>query len=365
MRTRRSAAIVGAGTLVAVATAAGAAAGGGANVVQDRLDAVVAAGAPGAVARLEEGPRQWTRTAGVADLGSPAPLPPEARFRVGSITKTFVAAVVLQLADEGRLALDGPVADVLPGLLPHGGAVTVRQVLGHTSGLADYTADPSVFEGARQNRVFRPDELVALVAALPLRFAPGSAFEYSNTNYAVAGLLVERATGNTLGDELERRIFGPLGLGHTSFPTTNADISGVHALGYVLPGPGHALLDVTSLNPSHAWAAGAVVSNAADVARFFRALLDGEVLSPEMLSAMRATVPMPDDPSTHYGLGLMRVDTPCGAFWGNAGEIWGYHAWSFRSEDGARSLTEMVNLMPRPAEVNAALGQLHGLLCGG
>ena len=368
MRNRPSAAIVGAGAMVAVATVALAGPGDGAEprkgaVVQERIDAVVAAGAPGVVARLEEGGRHWARAAGVAELGRPSPLPPQARFRVGSVTKTFVAALVLQLVEEGRIQLDGAVSAVLPGLLPHAGEVTVRQLLGHTSGLADYTADPSVFEGARQNRAFRPEELVGLVAGLGVRFAPGTAFEYSNTNYAVAGLLVERVTGNPVGDELERRILGPLGLGHTSFPTTSGDIAGVHARGYVLAGPGQPLLDVTSINPSHAWAAGAVVSTAADVDRFFGALLSGEVVGPEMVAAMQATTPIPGDSATSYGLGLMRVDTPCGTFWGNHGEIWGYHAWSFHAADGSRSLTEMVSLMPRPDEVDNALEGVHALLC--
>lgn len=381
MRKRQSAVFLMAATLVALATVgvvpprpalAGQARqevpGGVSNpreTLQSKLDALTLAGAPGAVARLDEGPRHWTATAGVGDLTSPSPLPPGARFRVGSITKTFVATVVLQLVEEGRVTLDSAVSQWVPDLLPNGNEITVRHLLGHRSGLPEYLADPAIWQGIVENRVFRPEELVAAATARPLLFPPGTDWSYSNTNYIVAGLLAERVTGNPLEAELQRRIFGPLGLGHTSFPTTSARIDGVHAHGYVLVSPTEPLLDVTGINPSHAWAAGAVVSTAGDVSRFYRSLLDGALLGPEMLGAMMTTSPVTGDPVASYGLGLFRMATPCGVFWGHGGEIPGYHAWSFHAAgDSRRSLTEMVNLSPATSPaLGRAVGALHNVLC--
>ena len=126
-------------------------------------------------------------------------LRPAAQFRIGSITKTFVATVVLQLVGEGRLTLDEPVARRLPGLLANGHQITVRQLLNHTSGLPNYSDDPDLFAGIVQNRIWDPRELVALAERHPQLFAPGSAWRYSNTNYIVAGLLIEAVTRHSPG----------------------------------------------------------------------------------------------------------------------------------------------------------------------
>ena len=160
--------------------------------------------------------------AGVGDIATGAALRPAAQFRIGSITKTFVATVVLQLVGEGRLRLDEPVAQRLPGLLSNGHRITVRQLLNHTSGLPDYTEDPELFAGIVKNRVWAPRELVALAEKHPQLFAPGSAWKYSNTNYIVAGLLVEAVTGHSLARELERRIFSPLQPGPHLVPGRDA-----------------------------------------------------------------------------------------------------------------------------------------------
>lgn len=145
----------------------------------------------------------------MSDLATGAKLRPAAQFRIGSITKTFVATIVLQLVGEGRLRLDERIARRLPGLLTNGEQITVRQLLNHTSGLPDYTGDPELFAGIRQNRLWEPRELVALAERQPQLFEPGSAWAYSNTDYIVAGLLVEAVTGRSLARELDRRIFSP------------------------------------------------------------------------------------------------------------------------------------------------------------
>jgi len=332
--------------------------------LQPKLDGfTTAGGAPGVVARFDEGPTHWTGAAGVSDLTDRSSLSPQSRFRVGSITKTFVAAVALQLVGEERLALDVPVAAWLPGLLPDGETITLRQLLGHRSGVADYTEDAGINQGIQDNLVFRPAELVAAATARTLLFPPGTRWSYSNTNYIVAGLLVEQVTGNSLEAELQRRIFGPLGLDHTSFPIASASIDGAQAHGYLVPAPGAPLLDVTAINPSHAWAAGGVVSTADDVSRFYRSLLGGDVLAPGMLDAMLTTSPVSDDPGQSYGLGIMAKATPCGTFWGHDGNIPGYSAWSFHAEDGVRSLTEMVNMFPVPPALDAPREALRSILC--
>ena len=192
------------------------------------LNEVVAAGVPGIIVRVHEAHRAARNyTAGVDALPTGSTLRPAARFRIGSITKTFVATIVLQLVGEERMRLDEPVARRLPGLLSNGDRITVRQLLNHTSGLPDYSNDPELFAGIVKNRVWKPQELVAMSQKHPQLFPPGSAFAYSNTNYIVAGLLIEAVAGHSLAWELDRRIFAPLHLDNTSFPVGNAPLPAI------------------------------------------------------------------------------------------------------------------------------------------
>ena len=334
------------------------------------LKQVVAAGVPGVVARVQDGRSARTFTAGVSDLTTGAPLLPGTRFRAGSTTKTFVATVVLQLVGEGRLALDDPVGRWLPGLVPDGDTITVRQLLNHTSGLYDHTADPAIAAGIVENRVFAPSELLAVTAAHPLSFAPGTGWQYSNSNYVVAGLLVEAVTGHSLGRELRRRIFEPLGLESTSFPVATGRMPGRHAHGYLstdlVPPTDGKPLDVTGINPSWAWAAGALVTDARDLARFYRALQRGELLAPRLLAEMRTTVRTPDGSRVPYGLGLFRISTPCGTFWGHNGGMPGYHTEAFWSKDADRTVVLATTMGPAPpaAAEDAFLRALDVALCG-
>ena len=336
------------------------------------MNDVVAAGVPGILARVQDphrAPRSYT--AGVGDLATGAALRPAAQFRIGSITKTFVATVVLQLVGEGRLRLDEPVARHLPGLLAGGDRITVRQLLNHTSGLPDYAGDPELFAGIVENRVWEPRELVALAQKHPQLFPPGSAWSYSNTNYIVAGRLVEAVTGRPLGRELDRRIFTPLRLDHTSFPARTAHLTGYHAHGYLSPEPVPTVdgprLDVTGYNPSHAWAAGAIVSNAVDLSTFFRTLLEGRLLSPRLLREMQTTVAQdPTDPAStfRYGLGLERINDPCGANWGHRGSIYGYQSTASWNERTGRTVVIATTMLPAPAAAEAPLATATGLaLC--
>ena len=336
------------------------------------LKDVVAAGVPGIIVRAQDPDRAPRRHAvGVADLTTGHPLRPSAQFRAGSVTKTFVATVVLQLVGEGQLRLDDPISRTLPGLLANGDQITVRQLLNHTSGLPDYILNPELFAGIVQNRIWMPRELVALAATHPPRFAPGTAWEYSNTNYIVAGLLIEAVTQHPVARALERRIFTPLRLGHTSFPAADEPLTGYHAHGYLstetIPTADGQPLDVTGYNPSHAWAAGALVSNADDLSSFYRALMTGKLLSAPLLKQMTTTIPEdPTDPNNtfSYGLGLERVQDTCGANWGHTGSIYGYQDLAYWNEHTGRTVVIASTMSPAPAAADAPLATATDLaLC--
>ncbi len=257
--------------------------------VSAALRAAVAEGAPGAMARFTGPQGVRSRTAGVRDRVSGAAMDVRARFRVGSVSKTFTAVVLLQLVDEGRLSLDAPVGRYLPGLLPDE-RITVRHLLTHRSGLPDYTEamfrrTVPGFEAVR-DRVFAPRELVDLALKEP-RTEPGAAYRYANTNFVVAGMLVEQATGEPVARAYERRIIGPLRLRATSYVHPGTRIEGLHARGYLHPDEaGAPLVDSTEQTVSWAQAAGAVISSPADLNTFLTALMRGRLLSPRMLDAM-------------------------------------------------------------------------------
>src|SRR4051794_17776614 len=262
--------------------------------LQRSLNRLVAAGAPGAVALVRQHGRTTRLAAGYADTRTKTRMRPADRFRVGSVTKTFVATVILQLAGEGRLSLDDSVERWLPGEVPNGGAITVRQLLTMTSGVFDYLndGDDTVLrrEIADSDTRFTPNDLVAIATAHAPRFAPGTSWSYSNTGYILLGQIAEKAAGRPIADSLRDRVFTPAGLRATSFET-RARIAGPHAHGYDTL-RGDSLRDVSVIDQTWAWTAGAIVSNADDIARFYRALLHGRLLRPDLLATMETTVPM-------------------------------------------------------------------------
>jgi D-alanyl-D-alanine carboxypeptidase len=305
---------------------------------------LVADGAPGALAvvRTPAGMRGAAR--GLGSREHKLQLRVGDRFRIASITKTFVATLVLQLVAEGKLGLDDPVESRLPGVVPNGGAITLRELLNHTSGLFDYTEDPG-FDGAVTSdpgRTWTPQELLAYSTQHAPLFAPGSGWSYSNTDYIVLGLVVEAAAGETLARQLSTRFFQPLRLASTSLPS-DAAIEGRHAHGYIgsatVPLPPGTLLDLAGLSPSELWAAGGGVSNAADVTRFYAQLLGGRLLPPELLSAMRTLAPR-----SNFGLGLEQVITRCGQAFGHEGDFPGYRSIVYARRDGRRVALVMVNI---------------------
>lgn len=303
----------------------------------------VSLGAPGALLYVAgPGIGVYQNASGVADQASGAPLDANARIRIASLTKLFVAVVALQLVQEGWLALDQSVEHWLPGLLPGGDQITVRQLLQHTSGLPDYLSD-EIVRHARRNpaHVWSPQELVAEALRRAPRFRAGVSqrWTYSNTNYVVLGLIIERVTANSLDLELRQRIIEPLGLRNTALAPSTAD-PGDLARGYVRGA------DYTELNMSVAWAAGGMTASVFDLGVFLRALFGGELLNPEMLATMEQWHPAGgglEGADLAYGLGLMRRTLPTAAGLspasrlaiGHTGALGGYRiaAWYFPASD--------------------------------
>jgi D-alanyl-D-alanine carboxypeptidase len=270
----------------------------------------------------------------------------------------LLATVVLQLVGERKLALHDSVERWLPGLVPNGEHISVRQLLNHTSGLFDYTADPRFIERQLRHGAagWAPRTLIGLATAHEAQFAPGAWWSYSNTGYLVLGLIVERASGEPIAAQLRRRIFEPLHLRATTFESA-ARIAGPHAHGYLaLAGPRR---DVSVFSPSGAWAAGAIVSSADDLARFYRALLGGRLLRRDLVRAMQTTVRVPPDPRDgHSGLGLFESGSRCGRVWGHDGTFFGYQTLAWSSRDGRRQIVAMVNQAPLSGDATRALRRL-------
>jgi D-alanyl-D-alanine carboxypeptidase len=329
----------------------------------DHLEAVLRAGVPGAMVVANGPALSWGRAAGVADAESGAPMTSRHRFLIGSVSKTFVAAVVLQLVEEGALALDEEVGPIAEG-------VTLRQLLNHTSGLPDYYADfDSLIAPYRADRGYKPDltprGALELVHARPRLFPPGAGWEYSGGNYLALGLIVEEATGATLREELKRRIAEPLGLEGTDL----RDRAGL-ARAYLQPGnpvfpdAGEGLDDVTDIE-LFGWGAGEMVSTARDVARFLQALLGGELLTPDLRGELLTTVASDWEESDGYGLGIEEVSSlmgqvpsPCGSAWGHLGFAMGHTTIALSSESGDRQVVILANTLVMSDETWAALGAL-------
>ncbi|MYU33168.1 serine hydrolase [Streptomyces sp. SID8358] len=282
-------------------------------------------------------------TAGTGDLETGSAVPVNGQVRAGSNTKSFTAAVVLQLVGEGKVDLDEPIETYLPGLVSGDGIdgrrITVRNLLQHTSGLPDYTRSlaPNPFE--IRDTYYNPREMLDLALREKAVFEPGAKWQYSNTNYILAGLLVEKVTGRPVGEEITNRIVRPLGLKDTYWPNAGErGIRGTHPTGYGSAALGGPLEDITRLDPSQAWAAGQLVTTPRDLNRFFSALLGGEVLGAAELKEMTTTVPAAEGsvtPDTEYGLGLFRTPLSCGVeLWGHGGSIHGYETFGGVTDDG-------------------------------
>lgn len=336
---------------VAVADAPSASGAGAAGTrhaaTQAAMDTAVQAGVPGIVAEARDGRGVWKGTAGVADLTTGQPRGNGDQFRAGSVTKSLVATVMLQLQAEGRVDLDATVDSYLPGLVRGNGhdgtKITVRQLLNHTSGIFNYT-DDATFQKKVMGIEFlktryddwTPQQVIALALKNPPQFEPGTSWKYSNTNYLLVGLIIEKVTGNPYAEEIERRITRPLGMRATYFPGTDPTVPApTRHYSNFEEDPGKTY-DVTELNPSWAWAAGEMVTSSGDLNRFYTALFRGKLLRPAQLDQMTATVPTEGNlPRQTYGLGLIEYETTCGVkVWGHSGGIHGSTTQAFGTKDG-------------------------------
>lgn len=288
-------------------------------VTNKKIPSVIAGG-------LKDGKR-WSYATGTASYEMPRPVEPNFSFRIGSITKTFTASVVLQLAEEKQLNLDDTVEKWLPGVVQgngyDGSKITIRQLLNHTSGIAAYTDLDMRDITLPQNpfRYYSTDELISLALAKPPVFAPGEGWDYSNTNTVIAGEIIRKVTGDTYAEQIRKRFIEPLGLKETFVMEASSHIPGKHANGYNMDRSGR-LYDLTEINQSWANAAGDMVSTVEDLTTFFSALLGGKLLNQELMNQMLTTV---DSPIGKVGLGVYEEKTPDGqSYWGHAGGTFGF-----------------------------------------
>ncbi|MFJ5142419.1 serine hydrolase domain-containing protein [Streptomyces sp. NPDC088707] len=321
------------------------------------LSAVIAglprADATAALVRVGGTEGSWQGSAGVHDLATGAPADPAARFRAGSVTKVFTAATVLQLASERRIDLDRTARSYLPELIPGRYAtVTVRQLLNHTHGIPapELAVGDTVEEWyAHRLDVHRPEDMVRSATAKPREFRPGTKQHYLNIGYTIAGLIVERVTGDSYEHQVERRILRPLGLRDTYLPGEAAELVGPYNHGYQtmrLDDGTTGLRDVSVWRATDGWAAGDLVSTTSDLERFTRALFAGRVVRGPLLEEMFALPKVADlksgDPAA-YSSGLSMKRLGGREVWGKTGGRWGYNAAIASTRDGARTLVYSVN----------------------
>jgi D-alanyl-D-alanine carboxypeptidase len=336
--------------------------------IDERLDAIIASGVPG-VAVVALGPTGVVEAAsGVADLRTGEPLTADHRFRVGSVTKLFVAPVVLRLVADGLLELD---ADAVPFV----DGITVRQLLNHTSGLPDFVDDViAFFEPYRRNLnhgwALTPREELRLVMEKQRLFAPGEGWAYRGGNYIVLRLIVEAAAGMSLREVLRQRILAPLGLRRTDL--VEAPLAIDCARGYLAPGnpiiPGDGEpVDVTKIDVPFYRAGGGIVSTPAETAQMLRALLQGQLLPADLLAQMLDGVDSDWDETDRYGLGIGEITalmgrrrSPCGPAWGHLGFAVGYTALALSSADGERQVVICANGSPHDADSSNAFWDAAG-----
>ncbi|MFD9499164.1 serine hydrolase domain-containing protein [Streptomyces sp. NPDC060035] len=325
----------------------------GHQATRSAMDAAVTAGVPGITAHARDADGVWKSASGVGDLKTGAPRGKNDRFRVGSITNTFVATVLLQMEAEKRLGLDDAVEHHLPGLVRGNGndgrEVTVRQLLNHTSGLFDYLADTeyggTYMEGDAylQHRydTLTPEMRVNVALSHEPLFKPGARHAFSSTNDVLAALIIEKIGGRPYEDEVRDRIIEPLGLKATSNPGDSVQLPRPSSRGYskLFRSAPDRIDDVTEMNGSQGWGNSDIISSAADLNRFYRALMRGKLLPPRQLKAMKTTVDNPDFPGSSYGLGIERFTMGCGTtLWYHDGGAVGWLTLAATTEDGRHQL---------------------------
>ncbi|MFD8462993.1 serine hydrolase domain-containing protein [Streptomyces antimycoticus] len=308
-------------------------------------------GVPGAVVAVRSPDAEpWSVALGVRDIATDEPLAVDAVLRVGSVTKTIVATVVLRLTERGELGLDDDIVAHLPHVrVPSG--VTVRRLLDMTAGLPEYTTEEFMeISHTTPDRVWGPQELLDLAFREPHRFAPGSSWDYCNAGYILLGMLAEHVTGDLVEDLARKLVLDPLGLHDTSLPPRSAagtslpdaTVRGYHRVGAEL-------VDTTDVNPSWAWTAGNAISTADDLVVLVEALVRGDLLAEETQRARLAGVPVPGT-DWSYGLGIANF----GGIWGHNGELPGFQAFAGHEPGTGRTIVVLANVDKSTDEVNPA-----------
>jgi D-alanyl-D-alanine carboxypeptidase len=333
--------------------------------LQIAMEEVHRAGMPGVFAEVRDGEEVWRGGAGVADISTGDPVTPDMRHRVGSISKTFTAAAVMQQVEGGAIGLDTPISHYLPRLMPgeRGNTITVRMLINHTSGLADYlpyaypslAAFPSLKDTTPQslddNRFtrFHPTDLIEFGVRAPAVNKPGSTPGiYSNTNYQILCQLLERTTGITAEQYITHNVIERAGLRDSELPA-GPQINGRHSqmyeswFGMIDPPRDYSVFDMSWVGP-----AASLISTVTDLNRFYGLLLAGEIVNASSLAQMQRTVPVIsfDGKKIEYGLGLHKMEIPGhGTFWGHDGTVWGAGALTMTRADGKRQMSVAVNLI--------------------
>ncbi|MDF5754093.1 serine hydrolase domain-containing protein [Spongiactinospora sp. TRM90649] len=354
------------------------------GVLRRDADAAIKLGVTGLQLRVTTADGKGTVLArGVADVKSKRPAPRDGYFRIGSVNKSFVATVVLQLVGEGKLRLTDSVERHLPGVVKGNGndgrKITIRQLLQHTSGIVDDYPFPNAADSSKEFYRHRfdistPQQVVRRAMRHKPLFAPGKAWAYSNTGYALLGMVIRATTGNDWSVEVKRRIIDPLGLKHTSSPGTSAKLPRPHARGYEQFGGEKRLVDVTEQRDADA--SGGIISTTDDLERFLRALLGGRLLKSDLLTQMKRGVLVNAEtrrfwPGARYGLGLWYRPLPCGdGYWGHGGDIFGYMTRAGIAEKSGRAAVLSLSSQLRSSkdqllgEDRAATKLMDDALCG-
>ncbi|MFG6191695.1 serine hydrolase domain-containing protein [Nonomuraea sp. JJY05] len=353
--------------------------------LQQAMEEIVESGFVGLSLRVHDERGEWAGSAGVAELGGTAEPPIDGHVRIGSNTKTFIATLVLQLVAEGKVGLDIPAADHLPefGLDRR---ITVRMLLQHTSGVFNFSGevhdDGTVVPGIpipygtagrewvdNRFKSYRPEELVRRALSKPARFEPGTDWSYSNTNYVLARLLIEKVTGRSLAAEMRQRILGPLGLSGTVVPDASPEIPEPHAHAYYRyeDAGRQQTIDITRHDPSWISTGGDMISTTGDLHTFISALVGGRLLPAELLAEMCAP-----EPKAGYGLGVFVQKTDCGGtVITHNGGMAGYATLMYSTPDGGKTLIAALNcvddadLSIATAFRNAQRRLVNEVFCGG
>jgi D-alanyl-D-alanine carboxypeptidase len=301
---------------------------------------------PGAIIYVDDpGQCSWTATLGLGNLASREPMQVKDHVRLGSITKSLTATVILQLVDQGKLRLDDPVSTYQPEV-PNGAHITIRQLLTMTSGLFDYIEDEGLlreaFMGFDPYKVWQPKDLPPLAFKHKPYFAPGKGWHYSSTNTILLGLIIEQLTHLSAEQAFQRSIFGPLGLHQSSLPPlSSAALPDPHAQGYMygtdLTGKGPTL-NVTDWNPSWGWTAGSAISTLHDLQIWAKALATGQLLSAQMHKEQLSFVNT--GMGIEYGLGVFKIN----GFIGHNGQLPGFQSWMGYQPQKSATVIVLTNL---------------------